>query len=204
MGGIVRSTYATRVTSKISFHELRTAPDVAHPTQFVAPADLLDKVKDDLATMANVDKADIEVTPVAGLPANLYEFSATITVHDAAAADQKVSDWEAKLLSVGHDLQKYYKEKHETSVMTSADYVVMVGIKDVSNQVESIDLDFVVHGIDYSQVVEDRKKAFLVKFAEKVRKAVNFDTPTYNLRIHRPDQALINLSQVTIMGRRRH
>merc|ERR1712039_175562 len=48
-------------------------------------------------------------------------------------------------------------------------FVVMVGIGNAKSSPDTVDLDFVVHGVDYSQVLPERKKAFLTKFAHEVR-----------------------------------
>jgi len=172
VGGL-RLTYATRVSVKFDIDKLQHAAGVGI-VDYIDKDVIEDEVKDSLLTTFHIDSSDVVLTKSAPVADQLI-VKATMTAHSAEAAELKVSDWSAKLLSLGHDLQKHFQQRHPKAVTDTDAYVVMVGIEDVGFQVDSVDLDFVAHGIDYSQVLPDRRKAFLTKFSQKVREAVNLN-----------------------------
>merc|ERR1719471_165612 len=53
----------------------------------------------------------------------------------------------------------------------------MVSINEVSNSVDTVDLDLVVHGVEYSDLSADRQRAFLSLFADAVRAGLTTTDP---------------------------
>merc|ERR550532_3135126 len=136
------------------------------------------EVKKALVKMAAVKEDDVNVEPAsvdsgAGNAAKPYVMQATISTHGRSTVAAQVADWEAKLLPVGRAIQKHYEQSASASIPAPDAFVVMVGIGSAKSSPDTIDLDFVVHGLDYSQVLPERKKAFLTEFATKVRDGID-------------------------------
>lgn len=53
-----------------------------------------------------------------------------------------------------------------------ADYKVMVGVPSVKQQAETVDVDFVIHGVDYAHISDARKGGFLSDLAKEVRESM--------------------------------
>jgi len=162
MGGAVRTTYAVHLKVNVDVVELEHA-GTDDPTEAV----IRKKVQDALKEMAEVEKNDVSITLTKD-EADLIKYVAEIRARGAFAPSAKISDWEQKLLPVGRELQKYFKTHYPDSI-DDDQYVVMVGIGEVVNEVDTVDLDLVVHGIDYENLSAERKKAFLTPFVKAVR-----------------------------------
>merc|ERR1711920_224714 len=79
--------------------------------------------------------------------------------------------WDAKLHPVARNITKYFQNKFApaTTHYTPSNFNVMVGPASAKNAVDTINMDFVIHGIDYQDVVPARRSAFVMHLAEAVR-----------------------------------
>merc|ERR1712113_801454 len=135
------------------------------------------KIKEVLAKKAKVDETDITLTKTSIVtPSDPLQYTAVILASSHTTAATKVSAWEAMLLPAGRELQQFYKDSFAdladsaaTLTKPASKYRVMVGITSTENEVASIDLDMVVHGVDLQALSASKKNAFLVSFASKVR-----------------------------------
>merc|ERR1711997_422823 len=173
--GAVRQTFATHVRVGVDVKHLRhTGADKVG--EDVIRAQLIHNLK----KMAQVEEDDIKlvtgypIIPVGSVDEIKYKF--IITAHGPTAAAMKASDWEAKLLPAGRLVQHYFEQTAKSSITDEDEYMVLVGIGDVGNDVDTVDLDLVVHGVDYYAIMDDRKKSFLTKFATAVREGLKTGT----------------------------
>jgi len=167
--GAVRTTYAIHLKVDVDVRQLNHDGVGDHPTR-----DIISKrIKDSLKKMAQVSSNDISITEVTGerdKPVNPYlRFKAEIRAHGTFATTATIADWEQKALPVGRELQKYFKQNYLSSIAVDDDYVIMVGIQEVVNDIDTVDVDLVVHGIDYKDLSVERKKAFLNLFVKALR-----------------------------------
>merc|ERR1712045_437304 len=161
--GAVRTTYAIHLKVDVDVRQLNHDGVGDHPTR-----DIISKrIKDSLKKMAQVSSNDISITEVTGerdKPVNPYlRFKAEIRAHGTFATTATIADWEQKAL------QKYFKQNYLSSIAVDDDYVIMVGIQEVVNDIDTVDVDLVVHGIDYKDLSVERKKAFLNLFVKALR-----------------------------------
>merc|ERR1711994_520599 len=82
-------------------------------------------------------------------------------------------------LPVARDLQRYFKQNYLNSIAEEDDFVVMVGIQEVVNEIDTVDLDLVVHGIDFQSLTPEKKKAFLTPFVKEARDGLLKGTDDY-------------------------
>jgi len=139
--------------------------------------DIIHKVQELIAKQAGLDMEAVKVQPQQGAAAdvatakksnNPLHLKTDVYVHDESSSGLTVAEWQQKLLPAGYQAQQYFKQAFPAAT-TSADYRFLVGINEVSNSVETIDLDLVVHGIEYSDLSAQRQRAFLSAFAAAVR-----------------------------------
>merc|ERR1712242_294889 len=172
--GAVRQMYATHVKVGVSVHYLRYTP--AAGQVHVEPTAIETQVKDALVKMAGVDKDDVEKVGNAVTPnADEIRWVFSVAARGAEAAALKTADWEAKLLPAGRKVQRFFEATYPGAINDAdpnEEYMVSVGIGDVSSEVDTIDLDLVVHGIDYDEISDKSKKSFLTKLAEAIRQGV--------------------------------
>merc|ERR1712038_1143139 len=164
--GAVRTTYAVHLKVNVDVVGLERE-GTNDPTEAV----IRKKVTDALKDMAQVEKNDVSIKMTKDED-ELIKYVAEIRARGAFATSAKIADWEQKLLPVGRELQKYFKTRYPNSIVDDQDddqYVVMVGIGDVINDIDTVDLDLVVHGVDYKSLSAERKKAFLSPFVNAVR-----------------------------------
>merc|ERR1712241_1637233 len=167
--GAVRTTYAVHLKVNVDVVELTHDPN----TQANDPSEAVirKKVTEALKAMAQVETNDVSIKKTKD-ETELIKYVAEIRARGAFATSRKIADWEQKLLPVGRELQKYFKTRYPNSIVDDQDddqYVVMVGIGDVINDIDTVDLDLVVHGVDYKSLSAERKKAFLSPFVNAVR-----------------------------------
>jgi len=167
--GAVRTTYAIHLKVDVDVRQLHHDGTGDHPTKAI----IQKKVTDALKKMAQVSENDITVkeeTAQTDKPVTPYlRYKAEIRAHGTFATTATIADWEQKALPVGRELQKYFKQNYLSSIADDDDYVIMVGIQEVTNDIDTVDLDLVVHGIDYKDLSVERKKAFLSLFVKALR-----------------------------------
>merc|ERR1712113_653249 len=91
------------------------------------------------------------------------------------AANTKVSEWDSKMTPMGREFQQSVVTKHKAWI-APADvnkFMVLVGVGAIVNAVDTVDMNLVIHGIDYSEVSAARKRTFLRDLSSKVQAAVN-------------------------------
>jgi len=166
--GAVRTTYAVHLKVNVDVVKLKHEEGTADPTEAV----IQKKVQDALKEMAQVEKNDVSIKLTKDED-DLLKYVAEIRARGEFAPSVKIADWEEKLLPVGRELQKYFETRYPGSIVVDeADddhYVVMVGIGDVTNEIDTVDLDLVVHGVEYESLSAEKKKAFLTPFVKAVR-----------------------------------
>jgi len=171
--GAVRQTFATHLRVGIGIQYLRY--QAATGKVHVEKSAIEQKLKDSLVKMAGVDEEDVQrVGDPDTSDTDEIKYVFSISARGAEAAAKKTADWEEQLLPAGRLVQKFYETTYPDAVQADHkdDYMVSVGIGDVSNEVDTIDLDLVVHGVNYDEVTDKRKKSFLTKLAEAVRQGV--------------------------------
>merc|ERR1712045_403821 len=177
--GAVRTTYAIHLKVDVDVRQLHHDGKNDHPTKAI----IQKKVTDALKKMAQVSENDITVkeeTAQTDKPVTPYlRYKAEIRAHGVFATTATIADWEQKTLPVGRELQKYFKQNYLSSIADEDDYVIMVGIQEVTNDIDTVDLDLVVHGIDYKDLSVERKKAFLSLFVTAVRQGLVSGTDNY-------------------------
>merc|ERR1712241_49449 len=170
--GAVRTTYAVHLKVNVDVVELEHK-GTNDPTEAV----IRKKVTDALKDMAQVEKNDVSIKMTKDED-ELIKYVAEIRARGAFAPSAKISDWEQKLLPVGRELQKYFKTHYPDSI-DDDQYVIMVGIQEVVNEVDTVDLDLVVHGIDFQSLTPEKKKAFLTPFVKEARDGLLKGTGDY-------------------------
>merc|ERR1719325_396106 len=83
-----------------------------------------------------------------------------------------MSEWEQLFLPAGRQVQTSFKTRNPEAITDDDKYMISVGIGDMSNEVDTIDLDLVVHGVNYNEISDKRKKSFFTRFAEAVRQGI--------------------------------
>jgi len=170
--GAVRANYAVHLKVNVDVLQLDHTEGGGHPAKSV----IKKKIHDALTKMAQVEEDDVTIVEVED-KADVLKYKAEIRARGAFATSAKIADWEQRLLPVGRQLQGYFKQNYLASV--KKDYVVMVGLGEVVNDVDTVDLDLVVHGIDYQGLNLVRKKAFLTPFVKAVREGLVLGTDNY-------------------------
>jgi len=184
LGGL-RSSYATEVSLLVEVNGLAHAAAAAtDPT--------VEQIRDRLkaALKKEVGKDDVEVKFMRGAP--LAEVSEPLSAGDRAAlnADPLVMSaiishgetasvnlkdaavWESKLIPAVRSTEASLRNTFSTSV-TAATYGFKIHVPKLSNEVSTYDLDMVVSGIDYESFRPEKKGAFLIDLAARVRTAIN-------------------------------
>merc|ERR1711920_1204322 len=79
-----------------------------------------------------------------------------------------------------HDITKYFQNKFTsaTTHFSPSNFDVMVGPTSAKNAADTVNMDFVIHGIDYQDVVPARRSAFVLHLAEAVRNGFDWSTVT--------------------------
>jgi len=167
--GAVRQTYATHLKVGMGVQHLRYNGGAAR----VEPQVIEDTLKAALVKVAGVEEDDVQVEGTPTQTANEIKYTFSVSARGAAAAAKKMSDWEQQLLPAGRQVQTFFKTTNPEAITDDDEYMVSVGIGDVSNEVDTIDLDLVVHGVNYNEISDKRKKSFLTRLAEAVRQGIN-------------------------------
>jgi len=172
--GALRQTFASKIHMEVAVWDILHDGTSANN---VDADDIINKVQALIAKQAGLDKEDVKVEPQKGEAADIatakksnnpLHLKTDVYVHDESASGLTVAEWQQKLLPAGYQAQQYFKQAYPAAT-ASADYRFLVGINEVSNSVETIDLDLVVHGIEYSDLSAQRQRAFLSAFAAAVR-----------------------------------
>jgi len=173
LGGI-RETFQTKITMELAVRRLQHdgAAIAGHAGENAPDASVIkQKITELLAKKATLDESAISVTEVENT-AQVLRYTSVILASSHVSAASKVSDWEAKLLHVGRELQQFYEDVHPNAILDpdgADNYRWLVGITSTENEVTSIDLDLVVHGVKFDALSSDKKNAFLNEFATHVR-----------------------------------
>merc|ERR1712113_290452 len=82
---------------------------------------------------------------------------------------------------VARNITKYFQNRFTsatTHYSTPSNFNVMVGPSSAKNAADTINMDFVIHGIDYQDIVPARRSAFILHLAEAVRKGFDWSSRT--------------------------
>jgi len=168
LGGL-RESFATEITLEVSIHDLKHTGAAGEPSE----AAIKKKVQEELASRSQVAVEDIEVTTKSDTAA-LLRMQVKISARGSKAGEKKISDWEGYLIPAARTLQKYftsvYPDAEDTGV--GKDYRVMVGISEVKSEVNTVDLDLVVHGVDLDSISGASREAFISDLAARVRQGI--------------------------------
>merc|ERR1712117_921128 len=134
-------------------------------------ADIINKVRNTLASRAGLSRDDVQVKEHFSAQ-NTLRLKAELTAHGVSASQAKLSEWSDKLLPAARDLDDFYRLQHPTSIDNLANFAVVVGPPKVSNAVDSVELDLIVHGMDYQDMKLETKNSFLSDLANAVRDSV--------------------------------
>jgi len=137
----------------------------------VPNADIINKVRNTLASRAGLLRDDVQVKEHSSAQ-NTLRLKAELTAHGVSASQAKLSEWSDKLLPAARDLDDFYRLQHPTSIDNLANFAVVVGPPKVSNAVDSVELDLIVHGMDYQDLKLETKNSFLSDLANAVRDSV--------------------------------
>lgn len=171
--GAVRQAWETLIRTEFEFRGVDHNTQSPHVAPSVVKAKLLEIVKAKVGKDNEVVAAYIPVnTEAAAKLATNLKIQVTVSAKAPSAAARSVSDWQLKLLPAGADVHQFLKSKHKASIPTPANFKVMVGVPDMSQQIDSVDFDVVVHGLDYENIDPSRKPGFLSDLAEAVQDAL--------------------------------
>jgi len=176
LGGI-RASYATQVVAEIRVGWTgATATDEAATENVLKDALVL---KGQVAEDSVVLKRDAASVPTAQI------FKATVTLDSTSdTADKLVSEWTAKFSQASVEARSKCKR-----FPSAAGQVVQVGlnIADVERGVETIDLDFTIHGINYSDLNSKKTTVFLRDLADGVRDGLDYTHTVGGAQVHYAD-----------------
>jgi len=168
--GPVREMYATKVSLQVSMHPLKTAKAGDAAFQALLAAELQKLA----ASKAGVAKEDVTFT-CKDVPAGGKNVDCTgdFRAKGTSVANTKVSEWETKMMPMSREFQQSVLTKHKADIDgDTTKFIVLVGIGSVANVPDSIDMDLVIHGIEYSEIPTNRKRLFLKDLSGKIQTAV--------------------------------
>jgi len=168
--GAVRETYETKVRAEFEVSGLHhnLQPDAVRP----------DAVKNKIVEMVKKQVGEDKEVEAKYLDGNeaAVKLLSTIRVQVEVSAlgedaSEKASVWQAKLLPAGAAVQSHFETKNSLALVKK-DYKVMVGVPTVKQQAETVDVDFVIHGVDYSHISDARKGGFLSDLGKEIRESM--------------------------------
>merc|ERR1712079_714761 len=108
-------------------------------------------------------------------PTTTLRISLSDTNPTSGSAEDNDAAWMLKLADAATQLKKAARRANG-AVPDPNDYNVLIVTPDTKKGVATIDMDFVIHGVDYSDLSDGRKGAFLRSFADGVRSGIDFQT----------------------------
>jgi len=194
--GAVRPTYGTQVTSRI--HVYGVPHDFPLFPKDADPAEIATAVEEAIVSKCGVDDADATVTVEA--PQNLaldpLQLNVKLTVRGGSSIDAIESDWLIKLAKAKSEMSRLVKLVNNAKPNSKFD--VATDIPVATKTVNTITMDFTVHGVDYTDLKLGKKAAFLNAFAEGVRQGFNYDQPGFPGKKYGDIQNVLDDIQVVV------
>jgi len=163
-----RTSFATQVTVQVSIQPLTY--DAALEKA------LAEELQTLAASKAGVAKEDVEFK-CAGHDTNYIDCSGVFKATGSKAASAKVSEWESKIMPMRSEFQQRILTQYKAKIPAGQEnkLLALVGIGNVVNIPDFVDMNLVIHGVDYSQVSSARKRSFLKKLTGHVQTATNWN-----------------------------
>jgi len=140
-------------------------------------------LEDALKSVGQVDAKDLQVAITAN--AEPMKFTATIS-----AATR--SDWDTTLLQAATSAKGAIRAKHAGSTLSATLPI------DVTSKGKSIDIDLVVHNVDFSALTDPQKAAFLKDFVKAVQEGIRNDGGQIETLLGAPRNINADLIDVTV------
>jgi len=130
------------------------------------------------ATKAGVAKEDVTFKCTGKAGTTTVDCTGDFKATGRKAASAKVSEWEAKMMPMRSEFQQQALTKHKAKIPANQENKLMalVGIGEVVNVPDFVDMNLVIHGVDYSQVSSARKRHFLTTLTGHVQTATDYDS----------------------------